>query len=201
MGKPGTGKGTQTSILYKKRGIYSISTGALIRNLPDNALGMRLREQISDGGLVSDEDILQLLGQELENTKYSNGCLLDGFPRRLSQAQKLESIATVGRAFLFDVPDNIALERILGRVSCKDCGEGYHLQFKQPEIRGACNHCDGVLIQRPEDSAEAFEKRIGIYNEETIPAIKFYEARGKIRRIDANKTPEEVAKDFLSYFP
>ena len=203
LGPPGSGKGTQAQMLDDEHGFYHFDTGSLLRAevASGSELGQRIGTYINQGLLVPLEIIRELLLKFFRETK-SERIMLDGFPRNLDQAQVLdEGLAMLGddldHAIYLDVPREALLERIVNRRFCATCGEIYNLKNHPPRVAGKCDKDQGELIQRKDDTAEVFANRLEVYGRETAPLLDYYTQRGLLRRIDGERTPEEISKDVL----
>ena len=150
-GAPGCGKGTQARILKEKIAIPHLSTGEMLRAeaAKGTALGLEIKALIDGGNLVPDEMIIEMLSGRIDEDDCKNGFILDGFPRTLPQAEVLENMLkqkgiTLDAAVEIQVPDEIIMERILGRYACMKCGRGYHDKYQKPNIYGVCDDCGGT---------------------------------------------------------
>jgi len=205
LGPPGAGKGTQATRLGAALGLAHISTGDLFReNLSKGtALGQKARGYMDAGQLVPDQLVLDMLFDRVSKSDCSRGYLLDGFPRTLPQAEALEKSLKAAGAMVcvlnLRVPDTLLLERITGRRTCKSCGNAHHLKHSAPKVEGRCDKCGGELIQRSDDSAEVFGKRLQVYREQTQPLEAFYDARGLVRSVDGARNPDQVFQDLQNF--
>ena len=200
LAPPAAGKGTQAERLVKKYHLKHISTGDLLRNAAcvDNEFGRNLKEVLESGVLVSDDIVIEVLNQYLENNGSSN-LLLDGFPRNLYQARELDKIlkekdSKVDYVFLLKVEKDILLDRIVGRRLCKNCGTIYnvHINSLKPKVDSICDKCGNPLIARSDDNRETFNVRYDTYRKETEPLISYYQEQHKLYEIDSNVTIEEI---------
>lgn len=198
LGPPGAGKGTQAARLGQALSLPHVSTGDLFReNLKnDTPLGRKARGFMDSGRLVPDELVTEMLFERISRPDCAAGCLLDGYPRTLGQADALEKRLNQRGArvqvFNLQVPDALLLERITGRRSCKACGHIHHLKHSPPKAAGKCDKCGGELLQRSDDTAEVFGKRLAVYREQTLPLEAFYAARRLLVNVDGTRTPEAV---------
>lgn len=201
IGSPGAGKGTQAKVLTKHFNIAHISTGDLLRdeiNLKTE-LGLRISDIINSGKLVSDEIVATLLKNRIQKDDCKNGFILDGYPRNTSQAEGLSSIVgEIDKVVLISVPDDIILERMVGRRSCTNCGQMYHLTYNPPKEEGICDVCGAAIIQRKDDNEETVQKRLDVYNESTSPLINFYKDKGLLLEIRGWKDIDAVSQELLS---
>ena len=201
LGPPGAGKGTQAGRLGLALSLPHVSTGDLFReNLKnDTALGQQARGYMDKGVLVPDALVLEMLFERVGRPDCSKGYLLDGFPRTIPQAEALEKRLNQRGARVqvlnLQVPDAQLLERITGRRSCKACGNIQHLKHSPPKTAGKCDKCGGELVQRSDDTAEVFGKRLAVYRAETQPLEAFYAARRLLQNVDGARAPESVFED------
>jgi len=197
FGKPGAGKGTQAARLREDFDLPYIATGDMLREHRDNGtdLGKEAVKYMSNGDLVPDELVIEMIMEEIER-EGDDGFLLDGFPRSVGQGDALgEEIERRGRrltaALLIDADDETVLTRITGRRMCPN-GHVYHVDFDPPKREGVCDRCGEPLAQRDDDKPETVEKRLATYRKETAPLIDYYDERGLLRRFDGNRSPGEV---------
>lgn len=200
-GAPGCGKGTQARILCEKAGICHLSTGEMLRAeiKRETPLGKELKEALDDGGFASDELIIRMVEERIGKEDCRHGFLLDGFPRTLNQAEILEGMLAEKRQKLdavieIQVPDEIIMERILGRYACMKCGRGYHDKFLKPKIYGVCDECGGTeFSRRHDDNRTTVHNRLVNFRALTYPTIPFFEKKGLLRCVDGTGTIEAVA--------
>ncbi|TGD43485.1 adenylate kinase [Pseudotabrizicola sediminis] len=193
LGPPGAGKGTQARILEEDFGLVQLSTGDLLRSAvaSGSAAGQQARAVMEAGGLVSDEIVLAILKDRMNQPDVAKGIILDGFPRTDRQAADLDALlATSGQrvnaAISLEVDDEAMVGRVAGRYTCGGCGEGYHDTFKQPATAGVCDKCGGTAFKRrADDNAETVRERLKAYHAQTAPLITYYEGKGVLQRIDA----------------
>lgn len=184
-GAPGCGKGTQARILCEKAGICHLSTGEMLRAeiKRETPLGKELKEALDDGGFASDELIIRMVEERIGKEDCRHGFLLDGFPRTLNQAEILEKMLAEKRQKLdavieIQVPDEIIMERILGRYACMKCGRGYHDKFLKPKIYGVCDECGGTeFSRRHDDNRTTVHNRLVNFRALTYPTIPFLKRR------------------------
>lgn len=201
LGAPGTGKGTHASLLSKELKIPHVSTGDLFRQhiREESVLGIQAKRYIDQGNLVPDELVLDMLFHRVSIGDCKNGFILDGFPRTILQAKALDArISSENQviALNFSLPDATIIERITGRIACKDCSRSYHKSFDPPKISLICNDCGGVLYQRDDDREEIVRKRLEVYRIQTEPLIKHYALqKNALKEIDSQKSKLEVFQD------
>lgn len=201
-GAPGCGKGTQARILKEKIAIAHLSTGEMLRAeaAKGTPLGLEIKELIDGGNLVPDEMIIKMLSERIDQDDCKNGFILDGFPRTLPQAEVLEEMLSkkgikLDAVIEIQVPDEIIMERILGRYSCMTCGAGYHDKFQKPKIYGVCDVCGGTdFYRRLDDNRTTVQNRLINYRALTYPTIPYFEKKGLLRCVDGTGTIEAVSK-------
>jgi len=200
---PAAGKGTQSNLLVKKYGLIHISTGDLLRDevASGSAEGKRLEEIMKSGALVSDDIVLSLLTKRLSNNDINKGFILDGFPRNINQAIKLDEIVTnlninIDHVLYLDMDKNLAMRRALGRLSCPKCGASFNKyeEVIKPKVDGICDNCGSTLVSRADDNEETFIARFDSYLENTQPLLDYYREKGLLNMIDNSGTPEETFK-------
>jgi adenylate kinase len=186
LGAPGAGKGTYAKKLKDIYNLPHISTGDLLRNAIKNEhpKGIEAKSLMESGQLVSDEIIVELLKEELERTK--TGAILDGFPRTLPQAEMLKEIIEINLVLKFDVEEETVLRRLANRLTCKDCGEIFHAITIKPKTEGICDHCEGELFTRDDDTEETIKSRLETYHKETAPLEDYYKDLGILKNINSN---------------
>ena len=200
-GAPGCGKGTQARILCEKTGICHLSTGEMLRAeiKKGTPLGLELKEALDDGGFASDELIIRMVEERIGQDDCKHGFLLDGFPRTLPQAETLEGLldskgVKLDAVIEIQVPDEIIMERILGRYACMKCGRGYHDRFLKPKVYGVCDECGGTeFSRRVDDNRTTVQNRLVNFRALTYPTIPFFEKKGLLRCVDGTGTINAVA--------
>ncbi len=202
LGPPGSGKGTQAVRLAAELQLPHISTGDLFRHHIKNEtpLGLKAKEYINKGLLSPDELVFEILKVRLEKPDTEKGFILDGFPRRISQAEELKKMLDGSvnmEAIDFEVPDQVIIDRISGRLQCTSCGNTQHKIFQPPKVEGVCDLCGGKLITRDDDQEEVVMERLNVYHKETEPLIGYYRDLGLLKVVDANQTPEKVYQEVL----
>ncbi|MFU8825001.1 adenylate kinase [Yoonia sp.] len=203
LGPPGAGKGTQARMLQDHFGLVQLSTGDLLRAAvaAGTEAGREAKAVMTAGGLVSDEIVLAILKDRLQEPDTAQGVILDGFPRTTVQAQALDKLLAesgqrINAAVSLDVDDAEMVNRIAGRFTCGGCGEGYHDTFKAPTVAGVCDKCGSTdMVRRADDKAETVGQRLAAYHAQTAPLISYYEEQGNLQRIDAMGEIGQVAKD------
>ncbi|MEZ0495778.1 adenylate kinase [Sphingomonas sp. IW22] len=192
LGPPGAGKGTQASRLVAERGMVQLSTGDMLRAAvkAGTPTGLQAKAVMEAGQLVSDEIVSGIIGERLDELGAGPGLIFDGYPRTAAQAASLDELLEArGRKLDYVielvVDEDALVERITGRFTCAQCGEGYHDQFKQPAVAGVCDVCGSTEFKRrPDDNAETVRTRMAEYRAKTAPILPHYEAKGLVKRID-----------------
>lgn len=180
LGPPGAGKGTQAQLICKQFNIPQISTGDMLRSAirAGTELGLKAKEIMDHGGLVSDELIIGLVKDRIAEPDCAQGCIFDGFPRTIPQAEALEqSGINIDHVIEIDVPDAEIIKRLSGRRQHAASGRVYHVVFNPPKIDGVDDLTGEPLIQRPDDTTETIVKRLSAYHSETELLVGFYQAR------------------------
>jgi adenylate kinase len=199
LGPPGAGKGTQAERLEDDFHLPYVATGNMLRAAVSDGtdLGKQASEHMKAGRLVPDELIIDLILECVEEDKCKDGFLLDGFPRNLEQAERLD--AAMGKldrrlnaALLIDVPDDEVVRRITGRRVCTKEGHVYHVESNPPKHEGVCDIDGSKLIQRDDDSEDVVQERLKVYHDQTEPIVGYYEDRGVLKRFDGTRNPTEV---------
>lgn len=205
LGAPGAGKGTQAKMLIDKHGIPQISTGDILRKAVADGtpLGIKAKSFMDSGGLVPDEVVIGLIKERLQQADCKKGFILDGFPRTIVQAEKLDSILKelnmpLDSALSIDVPKEDLMKRLTGRRTCKACQQMYNIYFSPSKKEGICDKCGGELFQRDDDKEETIRKRLDVYEEKTAPLIDYYNKRGILRSISGSGTIEQIFKNVCS---
>ena len=201
LGAPGVGKGTQADILTRELNIPSISTGNMLRAAMKHQtpLGEKVREYMDTGKLVSDEIVIELLNNRIQDPDCANGFILDGVPRTIGQAEALEQAGIrFDAAVALENDDEVIIERIGGRRVCEVCGASYHLKHSPAKVDGVCDKCGGKLVQRKDDAPETVKNRLEVYHTTTEPLKGFYEARGILRTVYDQPTIAETTRELMA---
>ena len=198
LGPPGSGKGTQAVRLAEKFGVPHIATGDLFRaEMAQNTeLGKLANQFIAHGNLVPDAVVNDMMHTRLAR-EDCEGFILDGFPRTLEQAAELAVIMEeLGRpislAVNIEVPDDVIVERAIGRQVCSQCGAIYHLKAKPPHLMGICDNCRGVLTVREDDQPSTVRHRLAVYHRLTEPVIAFYRERNLLKTVNGVGAADEI---------
>lgn len=205
LGPPGAGKGTQAVRLVEKYGIPQISTGDIFRaNIKNGTeLGKKAKEYMDKGELVPDDLVCEIATTRLLEDDCKDGFLLDGFPRTVYQAEKLDDFLKkhgkkIDKVLDIAVEKEELMERLVNRRVCKACGATYNVKNMPPAKEGICDKCGGPLIQRADDTKETVENRIEVYNSQTMPLVEYYEKAGNIAHIDGTIGLENVFNHIVS---
>ena len=210
LGAQGTGKGTVAGVLNKQNGWVQLSTGDIFRqNISKGTeLGIEANKYISKGCLVPDEITISMVEKRLDELKNEEGIILDGFPRNIEQAKKLDEILEskgqkVDWVINLETPRDEIIERMMNRRVCPKCKATYNLKLHPSKVEGICDNCGTELVIRADDSDEnAIKKRLEIYDTQTKPVVDFYNKKGIViveeisERI--NRFAEDACKDFMS---
>jgi len=201
LGAPGSGKGTQSSILAKELEIPTISTGDIIRGVLKSGSEKAdlLKSYMDKGALVPDDLVVGLLNDRLSQPDCSKGYILDGFPRTLSQARILEDMnIIIDLVININVDDDIICERMLNRVVCSTCGAVFNNATEmKPIVPGICDKCAGSLIQRSDDNESTIKNRLKIYRDQTSPLVEYYTSKKILYSVDGSKPLKESSGDIL----
>ena len=187
LGAPGAGKGTQAEILSRIYQIPTISTGNILRAAIKNGttVGLKAKAFIEAGQLVPDEVIIGIIEERLAEPDCANGYILDGVPRTIPQAEAMEQRGIdIDCALSIEVEDQVIVERMSGRRTCKNCSQTFHIVSNPPKQEGICDFCGGELGIRKDDAPETVLNRLQVYHRETEPLKDFYAKRGKLKTVD-----------------
>jgi len=199
LGPPGVGKGTQATRLTDAHGWRHISSGDVLRREAelDTPRGRALKEILATGRLVPDDTTLQIVLDHILKAVIERGVLLDGFPRTVVQARALDAALSehdrkLDLALLLDADVDEVARRISGRLTCRRCGAVYHTTYNPPKAPGVCDRCGGELYHRSDDDEATVRHRMAVYVRDTAPLIDYYEAQGKLERVDGGRPIDEV---------
>lgn len=204
LGPPGAGKGTQAQIVSKKLGLPHISSGDIFReNLKNQTeLGKKAKGFMDRGELVPDDLTISMVRDRLMQPDCQAGALLDGFPRTPAQAEALDAmLATFGEKIIavpyIKVDEQVLIERLSGRWTCKAQGHVFHEKYNPPQTPGICDFDGSELYQREDDKAETVRNRIKVYFNQTMPLIDYYRQSGCLIEIDGDQSIEQVSKELM----
>ncbi len=203
LGPPGAGKGTQARMLEQEHGLIQLSTGDLLRAAvaAQTPAGLRAKAVMEAGDLVSDEIVIAILRDRLAEPDCARGVILDGFPRTTVQARALDALLRasgqrINAAISLEVEDAAMVERISGRFTCGNCGEGYHDSFKPTARPETCDKCASTeMRRRADDNARTVAQRLTAYHAQTAPLIAYYRAAGVLSQVDAMGAIDKIASD------
>ena len=187
LGAPGAGKGTQAEILSRELNIPTISTGNILRAAMKNGtpVGLEAKSYVEAGKLVPDEVIIGIIEERLAQPDCRNGYILDGVPRTIPQARAMEESGIgIDWAVSIEIADEVIVERMSGRRTCKNCSQTFHIVNNPPKQEGICDFCGGELTIRKDDAPETVRTRLEVFHKETEPLKDFYAERGKLKTVD-----------------
>ena len=173
-------------------GLVQLSTGDMLRAAvaTGTEIGKKAKDIMAKGQLVSDEIVIGIISERIDEPDAKKGFILDGFPRTVAQADALQDMLAkkgikIDAAIEIRVPDDLIVNRIDGRFTCARCGEGYNDHFHKPKTEGRCDVCrGGEFIRRPDDNAATVRARLAVYHEQTAPILPYYEKRGLLTVVD-----------------
>lgn len=198
IGPPGSGKGTQAKRLAAEHAIPHISTGDMLREAitEGSDLGRKAAPIMASGALVPDDLMIEIIRERLAKGDARKGFILDGFPRTVVQAEKLDGIVGNGteklRVLQLLVPDEAIVKRIALRRSCPQCGAIYHLENQPPANDNVCDRDGAELIARPDDTESAVRKRLEAFHRQTMPVTAFYKSKSWLREVDGIGPVDQV---------
>jgi adenylate kinase len=199
IGPPGSGKGTQAKRLAQRYGIPHISTGDILREAvaDGTALGLEAAPIMAAGALVPDDLMIGIIRERLGKPDAQKGFILDGYPRTVVQAEKLDALVSGNgkdrlRVLQLLVPDEAIVNRIAQRRSCSQCGAIYHLENNPPANDNLCDRCGTEVIARADDTEAAVRKRLDAFHRQTLPVAAFYKSKSVLREVDGIGAVDEV---------
>lgn len=200
LGPPGAGKGTQAVTMAREFGLEHASTGNIFRAAVSagTPLGKTVKSCLDGGKLVPDEMTSRVV-REMVIERFDR-YILDGYPRTVGQAEDLDAMLSERTEALdgvvcFELDDEEAVRRLMGRLVCKACGANFHRRFMPPAVAGVCDKCGGRLIVRSDSAEEIVRKRLAEYAAKTSPLVPYYDKRGLLKTVDAAQEPQKVAED------
>ena len=202
LGPPGAGKGTQAQHMVNAYNITQLSTGDMLRSAvaAGTDIGKRAKMAMDAGDLVSDDILVCMISDRVNEDDCKNGFILDGFPRTVAQAEALEQILgkmnlNLDAVIEIRVDDAQLIGRIAGRYTCANCGAGYHDTNLKPKVDGICNNCGrNEFTRRSDDNAEAVATRLQAYHEQTAPLLPFYRGKGCLKTVDGMADIDDVTQ-------
>jgi adenylate kinase len=204
LGPPGAGKGTQAKQIAESYSVPHLSTGDMFREHVSRGtpLGLRAKPIMERGELVPDDLVLSMVEDRISRPDTADGFILDGFPRTVPQAEKLDEILrrrfkTEPLVVHFVVDKNQLMRRLTGRRVCGIGGEIYNIYDHPPKVPGRCDRDGGELTQRPDDREEVIAERLAAYERQTRPLVDYYRQQGVLKDVDGMAAPEAVTKNVL----
>ncbi len=202
LGPPGGGKGTQGELIEKKYGFPKISTGDLLRRevQQKTTLGKMAKAKMNQGELVNDDIVIEMIKHKIFQSDCKRGYILDGFPRNVGQARRLEEIEEKRQEIVIDIhlSEQTLIQRLSARRVCSSCGAIYNLLACSPRKEGSCDICGSELIQREDDVPEVIKERLKVYHEQTEALIDYYSRKKVYFRIDGEGKIETISKNIYS---
>lgn len=197
LGPPGAGKGTVGGKLSEELGLPLLSSGDLLREhlKKGTEFGVEAKQYMEKGELVPDEIVMAMIKEELSQSSFDKGVILDGFPRTLSQAQMLDGLFESGddvKVIYLTGEDDFLVNRLSKRRVCDNCGKIYHLINLPPKKEGICDLCGGKLIQRSDDREEIIRRRLDVYRDMTAPLIQYYEKKKVLYMVQGDRKLEDT---------
>lgn len=203
LGPPGAGKGTQAKILEEHLGLKQLSTGDMLRaaKAAGTDIGLKAKAIMDRGDLVSDDIVIGIVSERLDQPDVKKGVVFDGFPRTPAQADALDKLlATKGQkldaVIEMKVDDDALVKRIVGRYSCATCGQGYHDEFAKPKKAGICDVCGSTeFTRRADDNEKTVRDRLHVYNKQTAPLVAYYREMGNLHVVDGMADIGKVTRE------
>ena len=205
LGAPGAGKGTQADIISQKMSLSHIASGDLFRKALEEKteIGLLAKSYMDKGELVPDEITIRMILERINQPDCASGCLLDGFPRTLDQAEVLDKALkergkSIDEAIYIEVPNEELVKRLSGRWLCRNCQTPYHTISSPPRTPGKCDKCGGELYQRSDDKEETVKERLSVFFAQTVPILEYYKKQNKLIKVNGDLGIQEVAREIIS---
>jgi adenylate kinase len=205
LGAPGAGKGTQANILSQQMNLPHIASGDLFRQAlqEKTEVGLLAKSYMDKGELAPDEITIRMILERIDKPDCASGCLFDGFPRTLHQAEVLDKAfkeqgKSIDKAIYIEVPSEELVKRLSGRWLCRNCQTPYHAISSPPKVPGKCDKCGGELYQRSDDKEETVKERLKVFFAQTVPILDYYEKQNKLARVNGNLGIQGVASEIIS---
>ncbi|MFC1509902.1 adenylate kinase [Candidatus Omnitrophota bacterium] len=204
LGPPGAGKGTQAVMLSEMLGFLHLSTGDILRaNVKRETLvGKKAKVFMEKGDLVPDDIVIEMMLETIKSSDAGKGFILDGFPRTVYQASKLDKELeklnlAIGLVVYFKTSTKVAVFRLTGRRLCKECGANYHIINMPPKKEGVCDKCGGALYQRKDDNEETIKNRLEVFNNQTKGLIDYYIDKGILKEVSGDLEAGKVYQELF----
>jgi|TARA_B110000259_G_scaffold49022_1_gene57295 adenylate kinase len=208
LGPPGSGKGTQAKIISNKMSLPIISTGDILREeiIKKSDVGLKAAVFVDSGKLVPDEVVISMIERRISTSDYSDGFIMDGFPRNSIQAEKLDHmLVAIGKkidsVLELKIDSEILVQRMVARFTCGNCGEIYNKLFKKTKKDNICDICNSSdFVYRKDDNEQVVRSRQQVYNDTSEDLVEFYLTKGLIYKLDASKSSGFITEKILNYF-
>jgi adenylate kinase len=205
IGPPGVGKGTQATLLQDKMGALQLASGDIYRKEIEaqTELGKTAKNYVEQGQLVPDSVTINMMRGALGKREVKEkGFILDGFPRTVEQAKSLDEMLKelempLTAVISIDVPDEVVVERISGRLTCPHCNRMYHVKARPPKQAGVCDVCGTQLVVRKDDNPETIRERLKTFHQNTKPVIDYYRSTNRLLSVDGSLSPEQVYQQIV----
>ena len=196
LGMPGAGKGTYAGIIGAKYRLAQLSVGEIIRSAAakGNKVAIDALELAKKGVYATDDQVIYLVSERLKEPDCKNGVIFDNFPGNLSQAQANEGKIHLDKVFFFKADDEVLIDRLSGRLTCRKCGAIYHVKNIPPKVAGVCDKCGGELYTRDDQKPEVVKQRLQTYRKQLAPLPEYFKEKGILVELDSNAPIEEKEK-------